>query len=276
MGKRLDLSQSANGYTVTIKWVYADGNQVIVLNEVSPAYTSDGRHVTTGYDIQLRDSKGTLFPTITGAMQAKSNEGWGPMYSVFDASGVTGSPASLDLRLTLHLEGRSLPGENRTSGTEPPKPYREELTGPLTFDFSVPFIPARVARPARTVSVDGIAVTLDEFRVAPSEARAIIRFNRPREHTDLQWRPKMDLKVANWSPGMDPQGQQRTGSVASGGPMADGRWWYSWTSIPHQVEEPWTITVTELIGYDPELEPQVALAGPWTFQVTLPSATSGK
>ncbi len=282
LGKDVHLSQTVDEYTVTLDWVYADGNDVLVRYSISPSATGSGLYAAIAPPVELRDEGGRLLPTIAGGLQTGSRQGMGPTYAVFDAAGIKGAPASLKLRLTLHVQGRTSFADMRTrvaAATTTPgsvvrPPEKGALAGPFTFEFTVPFIPARVAHPNESVTQQNVTVTLDELRVAPSEARATVRYAHPEKPAGLDWRPTMSLEVGNRRDGMDTQGNLRIGMGARGGPTDDGRWYNSWPAIPSDSPEIWKVSVTELIGYDAQLDPQVTVSGPWTFQVDLPQANS--
>lgn|GEM_PF-2258387 len=278
MGRKVNLSQTVNGYTVTIDWVYADGNQVIVRHNVTPSHTEDGLRVGAG-PMKLTDDKGWSFPN-RGGVQVGANDWSSPRYVMFDTSHLFGAPGSvpspsrLNLRLTTGLVASRRASETRKTATPATMPAtweRRTLSGTFTFDFSVPVMPVRIAKVGKSMTANGATVTLEELRVSPSEARAIGRLQPPNEHADLEWRPTLFLEVGDWYEGLGViVGERRYDAGASSQSLADGWWAHSWPVVPYERREEWTVIVTRLTGYDPSLEPQIVLDGPWTFKVTLP------
>lgn len=276
MGKEVNLSETKDGYTVNLGWVYADGNQVLIRYSISPSSTESGLKVDIGWPITLSDDQGRVYPTIEGGEQTSNLRGPSAIFALFDTRGLDVVPSMLNLHLTVNLEGSTDLSQIRktiTPGATPPKFERKALAGPFEFVFSVPFIPARVERIAQSLEVEGQSVTLDEFRISPAEARAIIHFNPQSRYANLDWRPTLHLSAGAWTEELDLQGNIRAGGITPmGGPLGDGQWYYSWNSIPYNTQETWNISVTRLIGYDTELKPQIYLDGPWNFKVDLPPA----
>ena len=133
--------------------------------------------------------------------------------------------------------------------------------GPFTFDFSVPFIPGRVAEVNQTVETAGVAVRLERVVVTPSETRAYLRFDSP-GGAEMGWTAIVTLKA----PG-DESGQSGFYSVKDGPPVHQ----YGLLAPLYDRYGEWTLTVTELVGT--ELVPpynDVRLAGPWVFRFRVP------
>jgi hypothetical protein len=275
LGNEVNLSQTVNGYTLSVGWVYADGNVVFIRYDINPSSTEDGLLDINIWPIELRDDKGTLLPIISGGESTGTRHNRGLTYGVFDASHVADTSASLNLRLTTSLEGRTSASESRkriTPGVGTIRIDQQTVAGPFIFDFTVPFIPARVAHVEESVTVNGSTVTLEEFRVSVAEAWAIVHITTPSEQPNLEWRPTLDLAVGDWFPGLETYGVKFHGPIGSGMPVGSGQWASHWRGIPYRSQEEWTVTITELTGWDANLGPQVVLKGPWTFKVTLPPA----
>lgn len=274
LGKRVNLHQTVNGYTVSIDWVYADGNHAIIKYEVTPGWTEAGLRVGEDVYTKLMDENGTLIPIISGGHYVSDKDWVSPSYSTFDTSGLPSSTSVLNLHLAMRLKARESPIDRRksiTPGTERPRPQVESIDGTFTFDFSVPVLPVRVARVQQSVMADGVEVTLEELRVGPSGANAIVRFEPQNEQAALKWWPTLYLQVGDWHEGMSiPQVDRRYRGGASGRFLPGGRWVNSWHVVPYESQEEWTITVTQLTGRDDDFVPQIELDGPWTFKVTLP------
>jgi hypothetical protein len=304
--QELDLSQTVDGVTVTLERVYADANRIVVGFTIkSPnGQRYEARHLT------LTDAAGTVFPGTLGygvtgqsdILDVSLPPGEGAYVLAFDAAAVEGAPEELALRLVMDVEELVLPpdapGPSPTlAGTpaEPPEPMVVELepmpvgaiVGPLTFDFSVPFIPGRTVEVQQTVEAVGIAVMLERIVVTPSETRAFLCFEPP-DGDSKEWTPIVTLDAGD---GQDLSGISRQFSgtcyVLSGTLQfkADGSvttvnetgeedcycYGYGFLAPLYDQRGEWTLTVTELVGFDlaPPYE-QTRLAGPWVFRFHVP------
>ena len=143
-----------------------------------------------------------------------------------------------------------------------PTPEEEAIVGPFTFDFSVPFIPGRVAEVNQTVEAAGVAVRLERVVVTPSETRAYLRFDPP-GGAEMGWTAIVTLKA----PG-DESGQSGFYSVKDDPPVHQ----YGFLAPLYDRYGEWTLTVTELVGTDLTQQPSedIRLAGPWVFRFRVP------
>lgn len=281
--QELNLSQTVDGVTVTLERAYADANRIVVGFTIKDP---NGQRYDAYHHLTLTDMAGTVFSGIIGfgvtgqsdMLQVSLPPGEGVNVICFDAAPVQGVPAELDLRLVMELEKFVLPPAAIEPPPTPdsppaeppmvvvleplPTPEEEDIVGPFTFDFSVPFIPGRVAEVNQTVEAVGVAVRLERVVVTPSETRAYLRFDSLGE-AEMHWAPIAILKAPGdesehnlaYSANDDPS-SHRCGFLA---PLYD-----------RQGE--WTLTVTELVGTDLSQIPskQIRLAGPWVFRFRVP------
>lgn len=278
--QELDLSQTVNGVTFTLERAYADANRIVVGYSVKDP---DGQRYHTD-PLTLTGADGTVFPGTTGLGAAGKSAIFGielpPGEKAdvlsFDAAAVEGTPVELDLRLVVEVRELVLPTDTQglsASPTglpaEPGEPMVEELepmppgavVGTFTFDFSMPFIPGRVAEVNQTVEAAGVAVTLQRVVVTPSETRAHLRFDPPGE-VETIWTSIVTLKA----PG-DVRSRSRFYSAAADSPVHT----YGFLAPLYDRRGEWTLTVNELVGT--ELVPpynDVRLAGPWVFRFRVP------
>lgn len=207
----------------------------------------------------------------------------------FDSAGVTGNPKELQLR----LEASGVEAFERIGPKPTVQPLRRDPpvdailvaptavpdssvrtirgSGPLEFRLTVPFVPGRVAEVNRTVTAQGIPVTLEKVVVTPTETRAYLRFSPPADIPPEHWSPIASLSVAGWDSSEGERGMQ------GGGPSSDGAYRYSFSSPLYDKRGEWTLTVKELVGIDPRrfepekgIVPQTRVAGPWVFRFTVP------
>jgi len=184
-GRAVNLAQSACGYTVAVKRVYADADRIVVGYTVTgPAGRSfDGGGFSPTFT--LTDAHGHTFAPDTGGGPVQGNrEG---AVTDFDASGVAGLSGTLALRLTSptmtayeKLGGAppvSVPCETYSHVGE--AGYRwVTIVGPFTYNFTVPMSsvsPSRVADRRQKVTVGGTTATLERAVITPYETVLSLR-----------------------------------------------------------------------------------------------------
>ena len=285
--QELNLSQTVNGVTFTLERAYADANRIAVGYSVKDP---DGQRYHTD-PLTLTDADGTVFPGTTGFGAAGSSAIFGVELPpgeeadllCFDAAAVEGAPAELDLRLVVEVRELVLPTDTQGPSAsptgapaEPGEPIAVELepmppgdtVGTFTFDFSVPFIPGRVAEVDQTVEAAGVAVRLERVVVTPSETRAYLRFDPPGE-VETRWTPIALLKAP---------GDEKSQSYFAYSVNADPPVYACGFLAPlYDRRGEWTLTLTELVGTDLSQIPskQIRLAGPWVFRFRVPPEIDG-
>lgn len=180
-GRDVSLSQSAHGFTLTIDWVGADANRIML------AYTVSGPpgHVFSNFsffeDGRLKTANGMSLPLGGGVVSGVPGE-TAHYLEWWDASVITEETGDLALRLeTSGIQGVELvpPGATPLSaqiGTPAAEPWRESqpyvpahsvyIQGPFRFDFSVPLAdgwqaPAIAGTPG--VTLEQAAATVRAF-----------------------------------------------------------------------------------------------------------------
>jgi len=285
--QELNLSQNVGGLTVTLQRAYADANRIVVAYTVSsPA----GQRYDPG-DVTLTDATGTVFPGMAGIgvtgksdlLQVELPPGTGSYVTSFDAAAVQGAPAELRLRLTLKLEEIVLPtpvpNAPPTADSRPAEPPpsivvtlepmpRGTLVGPFTFDFSVPFIPGRVALVRESARVAGVTVQLERVVVTPSETRAVLCFDPPDGESE-RWVPVATLETGD---GRNAGTGASAGLIVSGATIERaGCYRYSFLVPLADWHGEWKLAVTELVGMDPTRpDGQTRIQGPWVFRFHVP------
>jgi len=281
--QELNLSQTIDGVTVTLERAYADANRIVIGFTIKDP---NGQRYDAYRRLTLTDAAGTVFSGTIGfgvtgqsdILQVSLPPGEGADVICFDAAPVEGAPVELDLRLVMELEKFVLPPAALEPSSTPdsppaeppmvvvleplPTPEEEAIVGPFTFDFSVPFIPGRVAEVNQTVEAAGVAVHLERVVVTPSETRAYLRFDSPSGGAE-GWIPIAMLQA----PGED--GKSYAGYVGSYGPAS---YQYGFLAPLYDRQGEWTLTVTELLGTDLTQQPSkdIRLAGPWVFRFRVP------
>lgn len=277
LAQEVHLSQTIGDWTVTLERVYADANQILI------AYTVSG---SPGQNLNeratLTDSQGRRFPEMAGAGVTGASDilgvqlppGQGAYIAAFDAAAVQGQPATLDLHLEIALSrlvpvgdapSMPLPAASPTSTVliAPAVQLREEpLVGPFTFDFSVPFIPGRVALVQESARVAGVTVRLERVVVTPTETRAILCFDPPPGESG-QWVPIATLEAED--------GRDVADAISTVNHEGAGCYRYGFMAPLADWHGEWKLTVTELVGMDPNRPgEQMRIQGPWVFRFHVP------
>ncbi|MFN8516170.1 MAG: DUF4179 domain-containing protein [Chloroflexia bacterium] len=191
LGKELGVSQTVNGFTVTIERVYADANQIVIGYSVSgpPDRTFNNFlafGAQRGQTPMLVDDTGREFQHSPIGWGAGVEAGKGGYLLLYDAAPLGGNPAELNVHLTigsLDVIERVNGGTQTVAGAAArptaqkggdagpycgPEVCIYSVAGPFTFDFTVPFAASRVAEPHQTIKVGGLPVTLDRFSATPT------------------------------------------------------------------------------------------------------------
>lgn len=158
----LDQSQTFHGFTLTLSKAYADANRVILGYTVTPSH---GSNATMNPFVpglaQLKTQQGTPLPGMIG--NESTSTGILGLVLNFDALPIQGTPPRLQLQLKIPYSDQP---QNQ--------PYR--IQGWLTYDFAVPFHPARrVAVVHQSQTSNGHAIVLDHLIVSQSETRLCMR-----------------------------------------------------------------------------------------------------
>lgn len=182
LGEELNLSHTAEGFTLKILRAYADVNRVVVGYEVSGP---PNREIDLAVPIfNLTDSTGHQLPERHTAISGVGAD-TGGFASWFDASGIKGTPPQLKLQLqasTIKVWERTrperadddAPGISDCNGPE--SPFRcTDVQGPLVFNFTVPFRPGRATDLHLEATAGGKTMTLERVVVSQTETRLYMR-----------------------------------------------------------------------------------------------------
>jgi hypothetical protein len=281
----IDLRQTVDGVTVTLAKVYADANQILVGYGVSGLANQDV-HI----EVTLTDEKGTEFRKLQGAGVTGTSEllgvtvpeGDGSYLVAFDGAAVEGAPAALQLRLVMQLNRwvpvTPEPGPATIDGqpVEPPAAVQSSVpvtyekgstVDPFTFDFRVPFLPARVVDVQQTAHASGMAVRLERVIVAPSETRFITCFP-PSGNEEMEWVAATGTLHTGLGRNYELGYELRDRFV-----RADGQMCYVYGFLAPLADQhgTWRLKMTELVGFEMK-EPygQNRIAGPWVFRFRVP------
>src|SRR5690606_32024817 len=188
LGHEIGITQSHEGFTVTLEWAYADGNRLtlayIIQGLPDTPYSNLQSRV---YQLSLRDTRAEI-PFYQGMNAAIDQNGeaigWGaPADTIitfdrvleiktYDLSTIPmGDSTALDLHLEVGVAG--VTWQRRTQ--IPLERMNEMYEGPealFTFDFSVPLVDEqRVMAVTQTVTDQDIMLTLKQVTISPSQTR---------------------------------------------------------------------------------------------------------
>lgn len=263
----LNLSQTANGYTVTVNGAYADPNLIMLVYTVGkPAGGTTGSLLPA--ERQLTDERGTVFnSTIGGSAVGGGALGADASVVYFSAAGRRDIPPTLNLRLVLTLAQAAPTGE------------AQAIAPPFSFDFSLPVTPGKIVEIEQTTVVAGVPVTLRRVVVAPSETRAILCF------TPGDGQQGWGLGPPTLTGPTVSRGTRRAGIVLNGQetvteyalyedrPIVPGEhcaiYHFPHGEMAATQAGPRTLTIEDMFTSSPP-NAQVRLAGPWVFRFDVP------
>lgn len=275
--RQLNLSQTVNGVTVTLQQAYADANQIVV----GIGIKGPGGQRYDPYSLKLSDEAGTVFPQMMGMGVNGSSDllgielppGEGAEVVVFDAASVGGSPATLHLRLSVQAEKFVLPSDvsqptiqTDSSGNvtvlvapTPLSKTQENLVGPFTFEFTVPFIAGQTVQVQQPVEQSGVTVNLERVIITPSQTRA--EFCLESQYKEIkQWALIGELKP-DGSPSISGAETRLMNNI-------DGKSCHRVSFLANLAGRSgtWTMRVSELVGFDSSPGKHMRIKGPWVFR----------
>jgi hypothetical protein len=280
LGHEIGISQTHDGYTVTLEWAYADGNRLTL------AYTIQGLPGTPYsnlqgrvYRLSLRDT-GAEIPFYQGMNAAIDQNGeavgWGaPVDTIitfdrvleiktYDLSTIPiGDSTALDLHLEVGAYGITWPRRTQL----PLERMNEMYEGPeslFTFDFSIPLVSEqRVMNAPQTAADQGITMTLKQVTISPSQTRVMVCFTSP--DPARQWTAIPHLTTP-------------AGEVPGGGrvqplqPVNDETCEaYTYFAGMFDYTDEWRLEITELVGFGSDSgNDQQRILGSWVFEFVVP------
>ena len=269
----LGETRQAGGVTVTVDWVYADWNQILV------AYTAQG----TGADVHRVESSVTAAELEEGALPMRTAGGGGYAGANVDSQ-IASFPmpeqardlGTVHLHLTVSAAVREYPtpaptGESSAAlvGAMVPMQIAPLDGGDVDFTLEIPVTPGRAIPVGRTVTANGIAATLNDVTLAPSMTTASLCFQAPDVEHYRNWSAVVTLYAGG-------QAFSGAGSGYLPGDANPCQRVEFQSSIP-QDQASYTLRVDELVGFkfgpgdspsaEDHPEEQMRVKGPWVFEV---------
>ncbi|HYP20194.1 MAG TPA: DUF4179 domain-containing protein [Chloroflexia bacterium] len=277
-GKHVGISQTSGDYTVTINWMYADGNRLLIdfdLLGPQPDPGSDRRF--TPYVAALSVKDGPTFSAVENRSSSRV-EGNKAHYLVEkDAAFILDKygDQELEFNLTIAVDainikskaGGTVPGATATwvADSQDVESIRErDIAGPFSFQLSVPFIPARTAGLLQTASANNVEMALQQVRVSPAEIRSyILVASGDKTLTPDEWQISAGAQVNDWDALMF-----RTGKTPFGRMVTSTVGEHTIYDNVYDQEGEWTFTVRQLLNS----HTQETIQGPWVFKFEFPQA----
>lgn len=226
---KIHQSQTIGGGTITLEEGYADANQVILVYTVSGLGLGPGMKLSTKGGVDL--------PSIIG--EGATDMHTNAVSVAFRSNAITDNPQALDLQLKIPVGSLTNTSSRAEIGN----------LGTLTFNFTLPFHPGRIAMPGQQVTSHGRTATLQRVVVTRSATMVVVQglSKSIREHGA----PNV-LNATLQAPG------ESSTSSHIAFPGADGTWSFIDTHDFSKAQGTWTLTVQ--VGNDT-----------WVFHFVVPA-----
>jgi hypothetical protein len=281
-GKYIGIPQTGGGYTVTINWMYVDGNRLLIdFDVLVPEGTSDSQRLIRPYVYALSVKDGPDLPTSGMQMYGKAEGNRYHQLVERDVANILDAYGSQELDFNVAITVDAVVIRSKAQGVPPDataiwvadggeiEHIRERnVAGPFYYRVSVPFIPARIARPLQTADTNNVGLSLQQFRVSPSEVRSYIEVDSLDESiTPVDWVVSASAQVNDWDAlmfrtGRPPYGQLLTSKLGV----------HTIYDNVYDEQGAWTFTVRKLLNN----QTQEIIDGPWVFKFEVPPATPAK
>jgi hypothetical protein len=265
LGKPIDASRTIEGFTVAVKHVYADANQIVI------GYTITGPRGRTFNNIMawgdydpgpghpvarspfLTDTRGNALNGGLGGEQPGIQDGTVAQLLSYDGVGIGSNATEIQVRLTIgKLSAYERLGENR---------FRDvTVNGPFEFDLTIPVERGRVADLHQVVEVGGTPATLERVVTTPTGTRVSLRGVGPNAEAQLtvdgvtyKLQPPDGLALpTRWS--------------------TDSQWEYITGTSLQDKHGTWLLVVKPGLPVPAHVDPAGTrvTGGPWTFHFVVP------
>lgn len=266
LSHRVGLEQSAGGYSVQVKQVYADANRILVgYTGRKKAFSRQGNpqgatpllpEYTSLYSSSLTADDGTWFPLLYDTSSSNAT-GASSHLLVYDASTQKAGASQLNLHLSLCI----------TAFMSAPR-----CQAPYNFSFAAPVYKAetQVVPLNKVVTASGVDVTLEKIVVTPAAAQLKVRLGSSPNRRD--WGQLKSTLAPGWH-SSDPSAGElplHGGSYVS---VMGSSAQFDLSTGSVREHQKWTLSITDLYTQTAAgtAVMNVSLYGPWTFEFTMPS-----
>jgi hypothetical protein len=279
-GHEIGLSQTINGFTVTLDWAYADGNRLNLAYTIQGQSGGEYTNLISDSNVLTLRASGIEIPMIQSMNGMPINSSGEYLHRevvpVFDRSlSVTTydlsmippqDPPELDLRFEVRVYGVTV--QQRTQ--MPMEQFDAMKKGPdevFVLDFTLPLDgEQRVFNTPLTATDNDISLTLQRVVVTPSQVRFVLCLVPPAP--DRKWTAIPHL-TAN---GGDVAGGGAVDDIANVGEAANQSCMqYLYNAGMYDYRDEWRLEITELVGFGSGGgNDQQRIAGSWVFEFTVP------
>ncbi|MCZ7544229.1 MAG: DUF4179 domain-containing protein [Anaerolineae bacterium] len=280
LGTELNLSQTIDGYTVTLEWAYADGNRLTVAYTIAGAPGVAYTNLEGGsHRLLYLGPPPVELPGLFGVGNAFSDD---PPYEpsqqvgnvsantyTFDLTALDPVPDVLDLR--LELEVTAVTTLKRTQIPDPASADYEAFwgrpIGPFVFAFSLPVHSlARVLTAPQTATDQGVAITLARVTVTSSQTRLLLCFEAPDPARHWTLIPRLTTDEETVAESLLGGGVREvageTGHTCNE---------FIYNAAMYAYHDAWELEIIELVGFGSGGgNDQERIAGSWRFTFTVP------
>lgn len=258
----LGVSQTIDGYRVTIERVYADPNQLMLAISVDDldhrGWTQVAAMGAAVTDEQGRSFEGSIGTSSPDGSAAAANLAW-----LTPPAGLTAGQHTLHVSIpSISVRDNTTPPPDEPSSTakggDSWNPWHE-VAGPWTFTIPLDVAGGSVARPDAAARVDGTEVRLTQVTVSPSSVNATIGVTGGEKGGP--WAPIGQFEHAG-------RVYPITFSTLRSDGAGDGAITLRALDGTTSASGDWTLRIHELVGDDGTQ--QVRLAGPWEIRFSMP------
>lgn len=253
-GVEVGVSQTVNGYTVTIDRAYADAARLALAISVIDEFERPGTTQIMAFSTVVTDASGE-YRSGGGAVSTPD----GPFAAVNIAwkqppeLPLPAGPRQLHVVLPFIMvrDASIPPPEADAVGWNP----WHEVIGPWTFDFTIDVDGGTTVTPAAVAEIDGVRIGVPRLIAASGIVRVEMRIDG-------------DLPPGDWTPVGEVRHGDRVLRLVHGdlGAGPDGTMAFSTNGGVDDASGTWTVTIDELIGGHGDDR----LQGPWILEFEAP------
>lgn len=265
LGQEVSISQTVQGFTMTVERVYADPNQIVIGYTLQGPAGRDFNHIMAWSVYDGTPAGRAVAPLLTDMQGHEIDGGFAPEgpgmqdgvaagLLTFDGSSIDNSVQDINVR--LHI-GR-LSAYERLGRDQ----YQEVVVdGPLEFDLIIPVEHGRVAILNQSVEAGGTTATLVRAVTAPTGTRVSLRGVGP--NADVKLTVDGSTCDLNYS---------ETGMYLTGEWTPDSQWEYVTSTSLEDTSGDWTLTVKpdDSDAWNTDLAATQPTGGPWEFTFVMP------
>ncbi len=259
-GQSVNLSQTSNGYTLTVEWIYADTNRISIgLSGENESDQASAGGIAPSSRVRLSNPEGLEYPLLSASGTSVEQNAVGVVYSfAVPRNASLTNELSLTLTVDLYLASTN---------------QQQVHVGVFQYDIQAnPSVVQKIFNLPQTVTASGIDITLASVQVTPSLTRIETCFEvSDSEFSD--WFPNLELYVGDRN--------LNDGTIridGSSGTQPDCRYTNFYVNLLDE-EGTWSINIIQLIGtrmltfeqsptqFIPSDVFEKRIEGPWTFRL---------